>query len=70
MPLADNILLYAVIGVALLVAVILAIGIGGFARGGEFNRKHGNQMMRYRLAAQALAVLLIVIFVLVAGRGG
>jgi Hypoxia induced protein conserved region len=42
--------------------VILAIGIGGFAKGGEFNRKHANRLMRYRIAAQALAVLIIVVF--------
>ena len=62
-------LLYAAIGVALLVLLILAIGIGGFARGGEFNRRHGNRMMRYRIAAQALAVVLILLFVWFAGRG-
>ncbi len=62
-------LLYAAIGVALLVLAILGIGIGGFARGGEFNRKHGNRMMRYRIAAQALAVVLILLFVWFAGRG-
>ena len=46
------------------VLVILMIGIGGFARGGDFNRKHANRIMRYRIAAQALAVLLILVFVL------
>ena len=46
----------------LVVLVILAIGIGGFAKGGEFNRKHANRLMRYRIAAQALAVLVIVLF--------
>ncbi len=46
----------------LVVLVILVIGIGGFAKGGEFNRKHANRLMRYRIAAQALAVLIIVVF--------
>jgi hypothetical protein len=46
------------------VLVILMIGILGFAKGGEFNRKHGNRLMRYRIAAQAVAVALILIFVL------
>ena len=49
----------------LAVAVILMVGIGGFARGGEFNRKHSNRMMRWRLYAQAFAVALMVAFVLV-----
>jgi hypothetical protein len=47
---------------ALAVLVILMIGIGSFAKGGDFNRKHANRLMRYRIAAQALAVILIVGF--------
>lgn len=53
----------------LAVLVILMIGIGGFARGGEFNRKHANRIMRYRIIAQAVAVALILAFV-VLRRGG
>lgn len=52
------------------VLVILMIGIGGFAKGGEFNRKHGNRLMRYRIAAQAVAVLLIVGFAFLRSKGG
>jgi hypothetical protein len=52
------------------VLVILAIGIGGFAKGGEFNRKHGNRMMRWRIGAQFLAVLLILAFVYFRKQGG
>ena len=48
---------------ALAVFAILMVGIGGFARGGEFNRKHANRIMRYRIAAQAVAVALILVFV-------
>lgn len=63
--------LFIVVAVAaLVVLVILMIGIGGFARGGDFNRKHGNRIMRYRIIAQAVAVALIVIFVLVRRSGG
>ncbi|MEZ5777702.1 MAG: twin transmembrane helix small protein [Paracoccaceae bacterium] len=54
----------------LAVLVILMIGIGGFAKGGEFNRKHANRIMRYRIIAQAVAVALILIFILLRGRGG
>ena len=53
---------------ALIVVGILLFGIGSFAKGGDFNRKHANRIMRYRIAAQAVVVLLIVIFVLL--RGG
>ena len=45
------------------VLVILMIGIGGFARGGDFNRKHANRIMRYRIYAQAGAVALILLYV-------
>ncbi len=56
--------LFIVVAVATLgVAVILLIGIGGFARGGEFNRKHANRIMRWRIIAQAIAVVLILLFV-------
>ena len=45
------------------VAVILIIGIGGFGRGGEFNRKYANRLMQLRIAAQFVAVLRILAFV-------
>lgn len=52
----------------LVVLAILMTGIGGFAKGGDFNRKHANRIMRYRIIAQALAVGLIALFVFI--RGG
>lgn len=52
----------------LAVVVILAIGLGGFAGGGEFNKRNANKIMRLRLMAQFVAVLLIVGFVWL--RGG
>lgn len=52
----------------LVVVVILLVGIGGFARGGEFNRRHANRLMRWRVIAQAIAVALILIFVLFSGK--
>lgn len=51
------------------VLIILMIGIGGFARGGEFNRKHSNRLMRYRIIAQAGAVILIVSYAWLKSRG-
>jgi hypothetical protein len=50
--------------------IILMIGIGGFAKGGEFNRKHSNRLMRYRIIAQAVAVILIVAFAYLRSKGG
>lgn len=55
---------------SLAVLVILVLGIGTFAKGGEFNLKHGNRMMRWRLYAQLVAVILIVGFVWLRSKGG
>lgn len=44
------------------VVAILLFGIGAFAKGGEFNRKHANRAMRWRIGAQFVAVVLIVGF--------
>lgn len=55
---------------ALVVLAILLVGIGGFAKGGDFNRKHANRIMRYRIAAQAVAIALILAFVYFRRMGG
>ncbi len=59
-----------IVGVVLSVAVVLIIGIGGFARGGKFNAKYGNKMMQLRLLLQFVAVLLIVAYILLSRQGG
>jgi len=57
-------------GASLAVLVILMIGIGSFAKGGDFNRKHANRLMRWRLGAQFVAVILIVGFAWLRAKGG
>lgn len=47
--------------------LILMTGIGGFARGGAWNRKNGNRMMRWRIIAQAIAIALILLYVWLKG---
>lgn len=64
----DEPLFYVIVLAMLAVLAVLATGIGGFAKGGEFNRRNGNRMMRWRLIAQAVAVALIMLFVWVGGR--
>ena len=54
---------------ALAVLGVLLLGIGGFAKGGEFNRRNANKIMRWRIILQFAAVLLILLFVAVQ-RGG
>ena len=65
----DPLLIVATIACIVVVA-ILAIGIGGFAQGGEFNRKYGNKLMRLRIAAQFVAILLILAVIALRGNGG
>ena len=50
-----------------LIAVLIVLGIGiiGMLRGGDFNRRYGNKLMRVRVATQGLAILLILLFVAV-----
>ena len=44
------------------VFLVLIIGIVSMLRGGEFNNKWGNKLMRARVAFQAISVILIVLF--------
>ena len=50
---------FLIVAAIILTTLALVIGIGGFARGGEFNRKHGNKLMQYRIVFQAIAIALI-----------
>lgn len=62
--------LFIIVAIACLVVLgILLTGIGGFAKGGDFNKKHANRIMRYRIYAQFAAIVLILLFVLIR-RGG
>ncbi len=61
--LRDDPLFLLAAAASLVVLVVLMVGIAGFAKGGDFNRKHANRLMRYRIIAQFVAVVLIVGFV-------
>ncbi|WP_375254796.1 twin transmembrane helix small protein [Yoonia sp.] len=62
--------LFWVMAVAVLIVLgILILGIGSFGKGGEFNRKYANKIMRWRIGAQFVAVLLILLFVYLRGEG-
>ena len=45
------------------VLIVLFVGMFSMLRGGDFNRRYGNVLMRLRVGLQALAILLIVVFV-------
>lgn len=52
-----------VIGIVLAaVVVVLFVGIVAMSRGGEFNAKWGNKLMRYRVGLQATAIVLLLLF--------
>ena len=59
----SSIFLILAIVTCLIVLIILMFGIGSFAKGGNFGRKYSNKLMRWRIIAQAVAVLLIIVFV-------
>jgi len=65
----DPLFVLVVISV-LVVAAVLVVGVVGFAKGGEFNRKYGNKLMRLRIATQAVAVVLILIYIYTRNTGG
>ena len=51
-------------------AIILALGIYSLAKGGTFAKENGNKLMRLRVAAQAVTIALMLIFLWLAGSGG
>ncbi|MFQ5955966.1 MAG: twin transmembrane helix small protein [Kiloniellales bacterium] len=46
---------------------VLATGVFSMMKGGEFNRKYANQLMRARVLCQFLALLFFALFMLTAG---
>lgn len=63
----------SIVGVLLILAVlatlgVLVVGIVSMARGGEFNKRYGNKLMRLRLLMQAVAIVLFVVFMVVSER--
>lgn len=58
----DPLVVIALLAVAA-VFVVLLMGLNAFRRGGEYNRNTANRFMRWRLALQFLAIVLILAFV-------
>ncbi len=64
-------MLEAVVIVALVATLaVLFVGIIAMLRGGAFNAKYGNKLMRARVALQALAVGLMFVIYLLNRPGG
>lgn len=52
------------------VAIILLMGISTFGKEGLDNAKRANKLMRLRIIAQFVAVMLILLFVFIRRQGG
>ena len=62
-------LYFLAVAAVLVVLVVLMVGLGAFTKGGEFNRKYSNKLMRMRIIAQAIAVGLILLYAVMRGNG-
>ncbi len=51
-------------------AIILGVGIYSLAKGGAFAKKNSNKLMRLRVAAQAVTIALMLLFLWLAGSAG
>lgn len=51
------------------VVIVLLTGVVGMARGGDFNAKYGNKLMRLRVILQGLAIVLFILLAVTASRG-
>jgi len=47
------------------VLLVLVVGVVSMLRGGEFNRKYGNKLMRLRVILQGVALALLALLFLI-----
>jgi len=64
----QSIIYISILLVLLAVFIVLLVGIISMLRGGDFNKKWGNKLMRARVVLQALAVILILLTVIFFSR--
>lgn len=63
-------LVYFLIPVGLAATLlVLVIGIYSLAKGGAFAKQHSNRLMRLRVIAQGVTIVLMLIFLVLIGRG-
>ena len=56
-------LFYIIIAACISVLVVLFLGVGSFAKSGDFHKKYANIIMRWRVGLQFLAVALIMLYI-------
>lgn len=61
-------MIFLIVAAMLITLGVLFTGLISMARGGEFNRKHGNKLMRLRVIAQGVAILLFGLAIMI-GNG-
>lgn len=49
--------------------LVLCVGIYSLAKGGAFAKQHSNRLMRLRVIAQGVTIVLMLIFLVLIGRG-
>jgi threonine/homoserine/homoserine lactone efflux protein len=60
---------FLILAAVIATALVLLFGMLTMARGGDFNRKYGNKLMRLRILMQFIAVVLIMIGIWLASSG-
>ena len=68
MSILQSILPYLIMIILFAVLLVLIFGVFSMLRGGEFNKRWGNKLMRARVVLQAFAVFLIVLLGLFLSR--
>ncbi|MEM8576597.1 MAG: twin transmembrane helix small protein [Pseudomonadota bacterium] len=62
--------LFILIAIACFIVLgVLATGLGGFGKGSGWAHENANRLMRWRIGAQFVAVVLIVIYFLLRNGG-
>lgn len=59
---SGTVMILILVAMGATLAILLA-GIVTMARGGAFNRKYGNRLMRYRVIFQGIAILLFALLI-------
>ncbi|WP_373086038.1 twin transmembrane helix small protein [Sneathiella sp.] len=60
---------YFIIAAVVATGLVLLFGVLTMARGGEFNRRNANKIMRLRILMQGIAIALILIGLAFSGVG-
>ena len=64
-----NILVTLIIIALFFTLGVLLVGVIGMSKGGEFNRKYGNKLMRLRVISQFITLGLIALFAMMSIGG-